>query len=87
MTQNFTDQIITKSEIQYYNLPPSVTKLPNVNQYHHYENESVQEMSRPTPHATLTPPPSPPNSQDTPKLNKDQSQVKDSEMGMVEGLM
>ena len=79
LPQNFADHIIAKSEIQYYNLPPSLTKLPNLTQYHHYENESVQEMSRPTTHATLTPPPSPPNSEDTQKLNKNQSQIKDSD--------
>ena len=83
MTQNFADQIIATSESQYYNLPPSLTKLPNVNQFHHYENESVQEMSRPTTHATLTPPPSPPNSEGTQKFDKDNSQDKVSENSLL----
>ena len=58
-TQKFCENINNSSEVQYYNIPSSLTKLPNTNQFHHYENEAVQEMSRPTMHATLTPPPSP----------------------------
>ena len=78
-TQKFCENINNSSEVQYYNIPSSLTKLPNTNQFHHYENEAVQEMSRPTMHATLTPPPSPPNSEDTQKSNKTQNNSQERE--------
>ena len=56
-------------------MPQSLKKLPISNLSHHYENEVLQEMSRPNTHSTLTPPPSPPNSEDTQHLNNNKDKL------------